>query len=288
MPEANAFWRVPLKILLAVVIALQLTACSSVKFAYNRLDRFADWYLDDYIVFTNEQQELFERVFDLQWRWHRKTQLPQYAALLKRMEGDLQDGFSAAALAHYHRSLYGYWRVLAARLAPSAAAIFSTASARQIDRFLQQLENKNREFGEKYVKRSRSTSQRKLAEYANRQLKRWTGSMSDEQRRLIADWSRRFEPMARDSLAFRRQWQARLRVLLQRRDAADFGDRFVDLVVYPENHRPLAYQQKLERNRKRFKALMLDIERTLSLQQRQHLRDKLLSLAEDFEQLAAQ
>ncbi|NJN45543.1 MAG: hypothetical protein HC808_02555 [Candidatus Competibacteraceae bacterium] len=50
--------------------------------------------------------------------------------------------------------------------------------------------------------------------------------------------------------------------------------------------RSAQYQRKLEHNRVAFKALILDIDATLTPQQKSYLLKRLATLAEDFQQLA--
>lgn len=68
--------------------AVLLGACSALRFGYNQADELAYWWLDGYLDF-NEAQTPRVRDALAQWHgWHRRTQLPDYAALLARARAE--------------------------------------------------------------------------------------------------------------------------------------------------------------------------------------------------------
>ena len=71
--------------LLAVGLVLSgLAACSALRFGYSQAPSVLYWWLDGYVDFTDEQTpKAREHISDF-FSWHRKTQLPDYVALLGR------------------------------------------------------------------------------------------------------------------------------------------------------------------------------------------------------------
>jgi hypothetical protein len=77
-------------IIAALCAALALLGgCSAVRLGYNAAPEFAFWWLDGYADF-DDAQSLRVRDGLAQWfAWHRRTQLPDYAALLVRAQAEV-------------------------------------------------------------------------------------------------------------------------------------------------------------------------------------------------------
>lgn len=77
----------------AVALALAVAAlagCSAVRLAYNQADTLLYWRLDGYVDLTAEQVPRVRASLDDYHRWHRRTQLPVYAELLRRIRPQLE------------------------------------------------------------------------------------------------------------------------------------------------------------------------------------------------------
>jgi hypothetical protein len=85
----------------------------------------------------------------------------------------------------------------------------------------------------------------------------------------------------------RERYQADLRLLLTRRriDKADFREKLSEMLIYPERGRPAAYQEKLDHNTAVTLNLIVALDRSLTLEQRKKLLQRLNDLAGDFERL---
>jgi hypothetical protein len=71
---------------LVLAALLGLSGCNTLKLVYNQSDDLIYWWLDGYADLQNGQKQFTrDTLTDLQ-RWHRQQQLPEYVALLKRMQ----------------------------------------------------------------------------------------------------------------------------------------------------------------------------------------------------------
>jgi Family of unknown function (DUF6279) len=71
---------------LALATLIGLSGCSTIKVVYNNSEDLIYWWLDSYANLQGEQKQFTrDALTDLQ-RWHRQQQLPEYVALLKRMQ----------------------------------------------------------------------------------------------------------------------------------------------------------------------------------------------------------
>lgn len=74
-----------MRIVVAVLLLLSLSSCSS-KFAYNNLDWWVYWYLDDYIELNDRQEEQFDDYLNNWLSWHKRSELNRYKAHLERVK----------------------------------------------------------------------------------------------------------------------------------------------------------------------------------------------------------
>lgn len=63
-----------------------MAACTAVRFGYNQGPELAFWWLDRYVDFDDAQEPRAREAIAEWFRWHRATQLPDYAALLAKAQ----------------------------------------------------------------------------------------------------------------------------------------------------------------------------------------------------------
>ncbi len=70
----------------ALALAVALTGCSALRLGYNNAPQLGWWWLDGYVDFSSAQAPAARQAIDDLHAWHRRTQLPQLAALLASMQ----------------------------------------------------------------------------------------------------------------------------------------------------------------------------------------------------------
>lgn len=275
------------RLIFIVALLLALCACG-VRFTYNQLDTIIPWYLDDYMEFSGEQQDLLESRLAQQLQWHRSTQLPTYAKSLRRIEHDLANSFNRRHLYQHRDQIKQYWQTLTRRITPDLVVILNSASDQQIEELFANLEEKNQEFQEEYVDLSERDWREKRVEQMRKHLKRWLGEVSTPQKRLIRDWSERLKWTSATTLEYRRQWQQRLRQALKHRHEDEkLTQALQTLLIDPEQIQPTALREMREYNTEIFFDLVLQLHEQLSSSQQVFLSNRIMSLADDFETLAS-
>ena len=71
---------------------LLLTACSTVKMVYPRLDWIIPHYIDDYISLNDKQELQLDKELRVVLDWHCTTPVNQYATWLGRIRFDVEHG----------------------------------------------------------------------------------------------------------------------------------------------------------------------------------------------------
>lgn len=132
-------------LLLTVTLAV-LTACSTVRLAYNQAPHLAYWWMDGYADFSSAQAPQVKQDIDDFLAWHRRSELPGYAALLQQWQGLVMqdttpaqvcrqlDTVRAAVVRSGEHSLEPLTRI-ALSLAPDQLAHLQKSQAKSIERF---------------------------------------------------------------------------------------------------------------------------------------------------------
>ena len=87
-----------LRRIIGLALLLVLAGCGLLRLTYDQAPKLTYWWLDAYVDIRPEQapkvHEAIERWFD----WHRRTQLPEYAALLAQAEPEVMVDTTPAAM----------------------------------------------------------------------------------------------------------------------------------------------------------------------------------------------
>ena len=270
------------------VIFLALSGCG-VKTLYNSLDLLIPWYVDDLITLNDAQQaELEFRLAEI-IRWHRTTQLAQYARFMRKTRAHISDGLSEQDLDEVFAELENNWRLLMGKIAPELVDILLTASDAQKQELFENIDKSNEEFKKDYLNLSEAQRRQDLIKAMQKNFRRWLGSLTDEQKRIIEHYTANFIPIHNDRWLFRLQWQNEFRKLL-RQDAAkpevrrNLEKLFMDMQdMYPQD-----YTYKRRVNTKLVKEMILKVNSTATPEQFQHLLRRIESYAETFDELSVQ
>jgi Family of unknown function (DUF6279) len=169
-----------------LLLALALGGCSAVRFGYNQAPELAYWWLDGYADFDDTQSPRVRDALARWFAWHRRTQLPDYAALLARAQVDvLADTTPDRAC--------GWWTELRNRMdtafdqaIPLAAEIAVTLSPEQLRHIERRYAKANEEFREEYLA---IDAKERLAQSVKRAIERAEniyGRLDEAQRERVA------------------------------------------------------------------------------------------------------
>jgi hypothetical protein len=279
----------PIQRLLLVSALVLLASGCAVRFVYNQLDWLVPWYLDDYIALEGPQKQLFESRLDAYLQWHRREQLPLYAEFLEDVAGRAKRGLKPSDIATIQRRTEELAQAMVIQLQPDMIELFAMASDKQVEKLFRKFAEDDARFRKEYLEVSAREQRRQRAKEALLYVERWTGSLRKEQRKMIDDWSQSYELMAEELLETRTAWQQEFRRILDmRQDRPAYEAAFKQLLANPTFGRSDALQQKYDRNEQAVIALYLQLDHSLSPDQRTRMVKKLRSYADDFRHLAKQ
>jgi Family of unknown function (DUF6279) len=141
-------------IISALVIAASLSSCSAARLGYNSAPSLVAWWLDGYLDFDAEQSAKVRTELDALIAWHRKEELPQFAATLKNLRSAVAQPLTPEQVC----SLYTFTLVrtegTAERMVAAVAALAPTLQPTQLEHMARQFDKRNREWQEEWVHRS--------------------------------------------------------------------------------------------------------------------------------------
>ncbi len=275
--------------LLIVAVVIVVVGCST-RFIYFHLDWLIPWYISDYISLDRGQKNMLEKRLLAQLEWHCRTQLPVYVQALRALGNDVADPANPIDVERlrFHYALFmELWNALLREIAPDVTDLLLTASDEQIDEVFANLASRNQEFREKYVDLPANELDKNRRERMLKRVDYWISDPTALQIQAVAEWNATLMPIAAQWLQNRERTQAHARTLLEKRnDSLEFRKEMFDLIVYSERLRPEAYQQKIDFNTDVTLKLMVQLDRLLTDEQRQHFIKRIESLASDLDSIS--
>ena len=187
--------------LLAVAALLLLQACSAIKLGYQQLPTLSYWWLDSTVSFSGNQTPAAKEAIDKLYQWHRREELPGYAALLQRTAdlsaGPVQPEQLCRVVDEVQARLDTLMRQVVAQATPVAMAL----GPRQLSHMARHWEQQNEEWEKEWLQ---GDAEARMARRLDKALGRYNsfyGELSAAQTALIktqlvqspwtAEWGRR-------------------------------------------------------------------------------------------------
>ena len=176
--------------LMAALLLGLLSACSTIKLAYNNANELAWWWLTDYVSFSETQRPAMRQAMVQVHAWHRRQQLPGYVDLLGRWQGAVLGDLGAAQVCDLADEVVLRLEDLSSAVeALDTAALQAVASlsAAQLVELERRQAKSNSEFREKFL----SVSPQELADQRFKQAvsraENLYGRLQPEQKKALAN-----------------------------------------------------------------------------------------------------
>jgi Family of unknown function (DUF6279) len=278
----------------AALLAL-VTGCSMVRVGYSQAPMLAYWWIDGYLDLDGAQSARLREGLDQWFDWHRRNELPAYAALLARGQREVMDpGLSPQQFCAWRDELQRRIDAATEQATPALARLLPTLTPEQLTHMERKLakdgESLRNDFAQPdRTERAQASFKRTLERYEN-----FYGRLDDSQRSRLAQmlaaspfdpdrWLAERERRNRDLLATLAGVSAAARA----GDASAQARAAVRLLAERAQRSPRpeyrAYQERLVQDNC---ALAAAMHATTTPAQRRHARDKLKGWEEDMRLLA--
>jgi hypothetical protein len=273
--------------LLAVV-----AGCSTVRFGYNHGPDIAYWWLDGYVDFTDAQTPQAREAIAGWFRWHRDSELTDYAALLDRAQAEVLDNVTPAQTCGWVDRVTGRLRGAFAAAVPTIAEVARTLTPQQLVHLQHKQAKNNDQYRADFLEGSPEDRFKASVKRVVERAESFYGRLEEAQRVRIAQRVAESPFDAERWLAERQQRQQDLVQALRRISSsgisADEAQAALRALLEDTLNSPREgdrqYQQRLEQYNCTFAA---EIHNLATAQQRQRAAKKLKSWEDDLRALAA-
>ncbi len=274
------------------LLTILLSGCGAVRIGYNQAPDLVYWWLDGYVDFSRAQDPGVRRGLETFFRWHRGTQLPDYAQLLVRAQAEVQDNVTPAQTCRWYDEVAGRMQPMVLQAVPLLMEAAQTFTPQQLKHLERKYGKRNAEFVDEYLQpdpNDRAEASVKRAVERAESLYGWLEYPQKEEIRRMVDASP-FDPGT--WLTERKVRQQEILQLLRRLSATRLPPEQAQAAVLAlvdglqASPRPAYrdYAQRLQQYNCEFAARLHN---GTSRKQRQTAVDKLKGWEEDFRVLAA-
>jgi hypothetical protein len=291
---ASSVWRWR-RIIGAALLAVALAGCSMVRLGYSQAPTFTYWWIDGYLDLDGAQSLRLREDLDRFFDWHRRQELPAYAALLARGQREVMEpSITAAAFCAWRDELQRRIDAAAEQATPLLAALVLTLTPEQLKHMERQLAKNGDSMRKDYAQpdrdeRAAASFKRTLERYEN-----FYGKLDDAQRKRLAEllvaspfdpdrWLAERERRNRELIAALSGVAATARSADAERQARAAVRLLIERVQRSPRADYRAYKERLALDNC---ALASAMHATATPAQRRHARDKLKGWEEDMRLLA--
>jgi hypothetical protein len=262
-----------------------------VRLAYDHANLPARWQLDDFVELNQTQQQQFDRDFDRIWAWHRKHELPRYAALLRDIATATSGPIDSRQLAHWRQRIDGFVAALQTQVQPPATTLLASLDDHQVAHLLDAVRQRQSRDLRHAARRTLAQARADKRKSLRHLLDDWLGRSTAAQRDLVDRAAAHWRPTATMQQVLARRAMPQITALLATRRQPGFGDRLAAaLRPATTTQSPLdaALRAAQDVDQDLNRHLLLALSATLQPGQRRHLQRRLLKYATDCDALASE
>lgn len=267
----------------ALAAMLLLSACSATRLAYDNADVYLRWQANKYFDVQAEQDDELDRRLDAFLGWHRAKALPEYARLSEEAAARMLRGIKREDLEWSYDSIIAQVREALGVAAGEAAGLLDRLEPAQIQHLEKRLAESNRKFAKEQVQGSMEERHKRRVKRSTDRLEEWFGPLSPAQVQRVRLYSERAPFSAELRERHRKLRQAEFLAMLRAREA---GKRLGPWLQNWEAGREPAFVDAERASRGAFMDLLVDLDRTLSAEQREHAVGRFRRYARLFDALA--
>ena len=175
-----------------------LGGCSALRIGYSQAPDLAYWWLDGYVDFNDAQTPRVRDALAQWFAWHRRTQLPDYAAQLARAQAELAVDTTPARACEWQGEVVKRAHAAWEHALPATAELVSSVTPQQIQRIERRYAKANDDFRDDFLQADpRKRAERTLKRTIDR-AETLYGRLSDSQRTQVSEGLQRspFDPDA--------------------------------------------------------------------------------------------
>ena len=193
-----------------------LGGCSALRIGYGTAPDLVYWWIDGYVDFNGAQTPRAREAIRQWFAWHRRTQVPDYAAQLARAQTEVLADTTPVRVCEWQKEVVKRAQVAFDRIAPATAELMLTFTPEQIKHLDQRYTRANADFRDNFLQPdARKRAEVNLERTVDR-AETLYGRLDDSQRARISESLARSPFDAEAWLAERRQRQLEVLQVLRK------------------------------------------------------------------------
>ena len=273
--------------LIFLLLAVLVSGCSF-RFVYNHLDWWTNWYLDDYVTLTDQQQRVFDENFAQLHLWHRETQLPLYLTQLNEIKLLINNEINTKQVTDNSTQILQHWQSFLIAAEPKVEPLAFSLTYSQKQQLLTALKETNQDNIDDYENLNEEEWFEERSEKQIEQLKSWFGKLTTEQKTQVTALSRNYQQSFMPRMAYRQRWSNDFTELLNGDlPEQQFKFEFYRLFVNGRSLRDEQLNAISENNSEVFAKIFVYMMSTANDKQRKRINKKLNKVIGDLEYLIA-
>jgi hypothetical protein len=280
-----------------LLVVTMFTACSVVRLAYDQAPNLLFWRIDSYVDINGEQTPRVRDAIDRWFAWHRRSQLPEYAAMLARAQREVLQPTTPAAVCAWFAEIEQRLDIALEQAVQPTAELILSLTPEQLQHIERRMAKGDEESRAEFPEADPAERQAAVLTHTADRFETVYGSLDAVQRERLAALLAKssFDPARR--LAERRLRQREMLQILASVSSAGRVDRAAALpqaqaaarvLIERATRSPRAdyrvYRQRLIQDNC---ALTATMHNAMSPAQRQTAREKLKGWEQDLRALAA-
>lgn len=282
----RVFFRV-FPVLLAVLFFSVASACSRIvyKTAYRSADSLILGRIDKYFDLDSSQENFLSQRLHEHLVWHKRNEMPRYEIFLSEFRSRVSDGLTPVEVDWLYANFRTARVDLMNQIKPDTIDFLSTITPEQISHLENQFPDLNKELEETVAL---TPSERNDIRYKKllESTSEWTGDLSENQRQRVQEVASRMPDFPPAQLQFRKIREKEVIDLLKSRPGRREIESKVNLwLVNVEAGYPAEYRRTVEQWNVQMKRLILDIDGSLSPEQRRAVIGRIDGFLQDVRDL---
>jgi hypothetical protein len=273
-----------MKIALALAAAAALGGCSTVRFAYENADSYVRWKVASYVDLEGDAAEEADDRIDEFHAWHRKNELPKYVKLAREASRRFADGLSREDAVWGYDSVRVQARESLRKAAELAAPLLDRLTLEQVAQIERRLAEDNRQFYRTNLRGSERERRSRRTKLMVERLEDWVGKLTQAQVERVREYVERTPAIDELRDRDRKRLQREVIAIIRARSAQK---NLPEHVAHWERNREPGFVAALETWREQYFTFLVDLDRTLTPEQRARVLATLRRYTEDIEALAA-
>ena len=267
-----------------------LSGCSTIQLVYNQSDDLLYWWMDAYVDFQDNQKQFTRESLTNVQRWHRQQQLPEYVALLKRMQTMAPNDITPAQVCGVTEDIKSSFITVLRFVEPEATRLGVQLTPEQLRHMRKRYDKTNKDWREDWLEGSAEKRLKYRTKQALNRLEDFYGRLDAPQREVLRQWLNESVFDATTSYAERERRQADSLQTLQR--MAQAGEASATTQALLRGWIDRSFNSPIERHRAYGQALWQEncegfakLHNSTTPAQRQHLAESLRGYENDFRNL---